>query len=308
MIYSFNNVSKKFGNKSVLEDISFEIEAGKIIGLVGRNGSGKTTTLQLMSNLLLADKGKIFFDSKEIKSDDNYLLEKTSIFFDPERSLYWRLTGLENLQRIIRLRSLDYDFEMEKVYGLLKRLKMYEDRDTYVKDYSQGMKTKILLVSCFIGNPKVLLLDEPFTGLDYESKNEVISLFKEYAEKGGTVILTEHNLIDLQNMCDKIYWFDQGRIIFSDSPQSLLGSILGEGVIKVSCKDRDTFISEMEKLNLGVELIREKDNNVFILSNNLLIDFQLINDNLKNLVYRLELHLKELEDLYLFNERLGAYV
>lgn len=261
-----------------------------------------------MSNLLLPDKGEIYFNSKRVKSDDNYLLENISMFFDPERSLYWRLSGLENLERIISLRGLDYKTEIDKVNGLLKRLKMDIHKDRYIKDYSQGMKTKILLISCFIGQPQVLLLDEPFNGLDYESKNEFMYLFLDYVKSGGSIILTEHSLIDLQNICDEIYWFDQGNIVFKDSPKKILETIKGEGVIKVSCKDTRLFLLEVDKLNLSIEGIKERENNIYILSNNLLEDFKLINDNLKDLIYTLELHLKELEDLYIFNERLGSYV
>lgn len=260
MKYEFRKVYKHFNNEVILNNISFSIKAGSIVGLIGRNGSGKSTTLNLMANLLLPDKGETYFKQNIIKSDDNYLLDNISIFLDPERSLYWRLTGLENLERIIKLKDLDYQEERTKIDCLLQKLNMYEAKDKYVKDYSKGMKTKILLISCFIVDPSALLLDEPFAGLDYESQNEIMNLFKTYTKDGGTIIITEHNMIALENICDELYWFEKGNIILKGSKEELLKTISGEGVLKVFCKNREAFKNGIDNLNLNINKIKEEEN------------------------------------------------
>ena len=165
-MYRFENVSVYFNDKKVLNNVSFNIKTGDVVGLIGKNGSGKTTSLKLMANLLIAEKGNVYYNDRLIKCDDTDMLSETSVFLDPERSLYWRLSAIENLKRMAVLKHLDYKKEKERIDFLLKELQIYENKDEYIMNYSKGMKTKILLISCLIGNPKVILLDEPFAGLD----------------------------------------------------------------------------------------------------------------------------------------------
>lgn len=305
-LYKFEKVSKLFNSEKVLDDISLEINKGSVVGLIGRNGSGKTTTLKIMANLLIADEGNVYYNNRRITSDDNYLLSDISVFFDPERSLYWRLTGIENLKRILLLKHLKYNNEREKIEYLLKELNMFESKDDYVMNYSKGMKTKILLIACFLGSPKAILLDEPFTGLDYESKNKVIKLFTDYSKKGGTIILTEHSLVDLQRICTKMFWYEKGVIIFRGKPDEILQSIEGEGVIEVVCKDYNMFIEGINSLLLKDISIKQKDEKLYILSNNVVHDFELIKNQCDDYYFSLELHLKGFEDLYIFDKRLNG--
>ncbi len=305
-LYKFENVSKLFTGKKVLDNISLEIDKGSVVGLIGRNGSGKTTTLKIMANLLIADEGYVYFNDRRVISDDNNLLSDISVFFDPERSLYWRLTGIENLKRILLLKHLKYNNEKEKIENLLKELDIFKNKDDYVMNYSKGMKTKILLIACFLGSPKVILLDEPFTGLDYESKNKVIKLFTDYSKKGGSIILTEHSLADLQRICTKMLWYEKGTIIFSGKPDEILQNIEGEGVIEVVCKDYNMLIERLNSLQVRDLGIKRKDDKLYILSNNVVHDFELIQNQCDDYFFSLELHLKGFEDLYIFDKRLNG--
>ncbi len=305
-MYKFENVSKSFNSKKVLDNISLEIDKGSVVGLIGRNGSGKTTTLKIMANLLIADEGNVYFNDRQIVSDDNGMLSDISVFFDPERSLYWRLTGIENLKRILLLKHLKYSDEREKIETLLKELNIFKNKDDYIMNYSKGMKTKILLIACFLGSPKAILLDEPFAGLDYESKNKVVELFADYSKKGGTIILTEHSLIDLQRICTKLFWYEKGIIIFRGKPDEILQSIEGEGVIEVVCKDYNRFVERLSFLEIKDIKIKQKDEKLYILSNNMVHDFELIQNQCDGYFFSLELHLKGFEDLYIFDKRLNG--
>ncbi len=301
-MYKFENVYKSFKGKEVLKNINLNIDRGQIIALIGRNGSGKTTSLKIMSNLLLADKGKTYFNNQLISSDDNNLLQQISVFFDPERSLYWRLSGLENLKRIASLKGVDYQKEAAKIDALLTDFGMQKNKDDYIMNYSKGMKTKILLIACFIGQPQALLLDEPFAGLDYEAKNIAIQLFLDFAKKGGTVIITEHNLIDLQRICDKLYWFEQGEIILEGTAKEMLSNIAGEGVIEILSSDTEKLLPEINSLDLNLIAVQKKDDTIYILSQNMLADFDKIRNMGSKLILNLQLHAKSLEDLYLFSD------
>ena len=130
-MYRFENVSVYFNDKRVLNNVSFNIKTGDVVGLIGKNGSGKTTSLKLMANLLIAEKGNVYYNDRLIKCDDTDMLSETSVFLDPERSLYWRLSAIENLKRMAVLKHLDYKKEKERIDFLLKELQIYENKDEY---------------------------------------------------------------------------------------------------------------------------------------------------------------------------------
>lgn len=302
MLYKLEDISQEYNNRKILNNINMEIKSGRRIGLVGKNGSGKTTTLKIMANLLLPQTGNVYFNSKPIDLDDVDMLKKIRVFLDPERSLYWWLTGLENLKRILKLRNIKYKSEEEKINNLLKRLDLYKDKDKEIKDYSKGMKAKLLLISCFLGNPEVLLLDEPFEGLDYRSRLEVINILNEYNKKGATIILTGHNLLDLQTFCDKLYWFEAGEIILRGNPKEIIDTIPGEGVIKINSGDIDRLFTSLKNDGYKYINIKVYDSYMLILTNNMLEDFKNIEKKYDDLIDRMELHIKGLEDLYYFSE------
>ena len=301
-MYRFENVSVSFSEKKVLNDVTFNINKGDSVGLVGKNGSGKTTSLKLMANLLIADKGVVYYNDHSIKSEDIGMLSEISVFLDPERSLYWRLSALENLKRMALLKHLDYKKEKEKIDFLLNELKIYDNKDEYIMNYSKGMKTKILLISCFLGDPGAILLDEPFTGLDYEAKSKAVQLLSEYNKNGGTVIITEHNLLDLRRICNYFFWFEKGNIILNGTTEDILQSIPGEGVIEVICKDDGAFSEKLNTLSTHIIQIKRKDDRLYLLTTAMIDDFDLIRKFCNDDIYHIEIHIKGMEDLYIFDQ------
>ena len=255
-----------------------------------------------MANLLIADKGNVCYNDRLVKCDDTGMLSEISVFLDPERSLYWRLSAQENLKRMAVLKHLDYKKEKEKIDFLLKELQIYENKDEYIMNYSKGMKTKILLISCLLGNPKAILLDEPFTGLDYEAKSKAVQLLSDYNKNGGTVIITEHNLLDLRRICNHFYWFEKGNIILNGTAEDILQSIPGEGVIEVICKDDTAFAEKLDNLSTHIIQVKRKDDRLYLLTNALTYDFDLIRKSCSDDIYHIEIHIKGMEDLYIFEQ------
>lgn len=304
-MYRFENVSVYFNDKKVLNNVSFNIKTGDVVGLIGKNGSGKTTSLKLMANLLIAEKGNVYYNDRLIKCDDTDMLSETSVFLDPERSLYWRLSAIENLKRMAVLKHLDYKKEKERIDFLLKELQIYENKDEYIMNYSKGMKTKILLISCLIGNPKVILLDEPFAGLDYEAKSKAVQLLSDYNKNGGTVIITEHNLLDLRRICNQFFWFEKGNIILNGTVEDILQSIPGEGVIEVICRDNREFAKKLDSLNTHIIQVKRKDDRLYLLTTALTYDFDLIRRSCSDDIYHIEIHIKGMEDVYIFDKEMS---
>ena len=220
-MYRFENVSVYFNDKKVLNNVSFNIKTGDVVGLIGKNGSGKTTSLKLMANLLIAEKGNVYYNDRLIKCDDTDMLSETSVFLDPERSLYWRLSAIENLKRMAVLKHLDYKKEKERIDFLLKELQIYENKDEYIMNYSKGMKTKILLISCLIGNPKVILLDEPFAGVDPIAVEDIQNIIMQLKERGLGILITDHNVRETLRITERAYIMAEGTILIAGTGQEI---------------------------------------------------------------------------------------
>lgn len=213
-----SNVYKSFKDKDVLNNIDLQIEKGEIFGLVGINGVGKTTLIKVMLNLLQQDKGSVSFfgsDVANIKTRKNiaYLPEK----FHP--SSY--LKGKEFLELCLSFYKKKFDLELAK--------KMAEslDLDPAVLDYkiskySKGMGQKLGLLSTFLVDVPLLLLDEPMSGLDPKARIRLKDLLLDYKNKGNTVFFSSHILIDVEEICDRIAVINEGRVIFCGSSKELL--------------------------------------------------------------------------------------
>ena len=199
------NVSKYFKKVSVLQDVNMEFKERNIYGLYGRNGSGKSVFLKIMSNLYKPSKGRILFDGKE--NDFNRangtmgaLIENPNFF--PE------LTGLENLKLLAKIQNKIGEKEILEV---LDKVNLSKEKDKKVKEYSLGMKQKLGIAQAIMEDQKIILLDEPFNGVDAGSVTKIMNILKEI-KKDKIIILSSHIKEDLENLCDKIYYFDTGVV------------------------------------------------------------------------------------------------
>ena len=196
MRLTVNNLTKNYGEKEVLDDINFSFESGKIYGLLGRNGSGKTTFFNCLNEDIDIDSGEFFLDNKKLKTDDIGYVTATPIV--PEF-----LTGREFLQffldinedKIKEKKDLDYYFDLVKLNK--------KDQDILLKEYSHGMKNKMQILINVVANPKVILLDEPLTALDIVAQEDMKKLLKSL-RKDHIIIFSTHILELAMDICDEI--------------------------------------------------------------------------------------------------------
>lgn len=209
MILSANNIYKSYGKEEVIKGITFTIETPQIIALVGPNGSGKSTLLNIITNLLTADKGKVTILNKTNK-DPNIFREIS--FMQDNSVLYDYLTGYDHLQFIGDVQGIS----KEQIMKTAERVGMHHYLNKKVGNYSLGMKQHLLLTMAIINEPKLLILDEPLNGLDPTSAIRVRELLLELYKEGTTILLSSHNLGEIDRITSHILFLKDGSLIEED--------------------------------------------------------------------------------------------
>ncbi len=205
-----------------LDNINFQVQAGEIFGVLGPNGSGKSTLIRLMATLLLADGGSIKVDGLDPAEDTlkvQELINRVSV----EASFFKKLSPMENLMFGARLYGLNGSEVRKRVVEILTRLGL-EKRNIYnpMEEMSRGMQQKVAIARALLSRPKILLLDEPTTGLDPVSKREVQAVVQELKEKDGTtILLTTHDMMEAEKLCDRVAIIHKGKLIALDTPEAL---------------------------------------------------------------------------------------
>lgn len=201
-------LQKSYGDKIALKGISFRVEPGEIFGFLGPNGAGKTTTLKILTGQMLPSYGQARILGKDVVSDPAAVL--TQIGIVPEKAnLYERLTIVQNLEFFSRL----YGCEAVGIDRYLEQVGLLGEKNTQVKKLSKGMKQKVLLVRALLHNPKVLFLDEPSSGLDPTSAAEIHQILLKLNREGVTILLTSHNMEEVDKLCSRIAFLDHGTIV-----------------------------------------------------------------------------------------------
>lgn len=216
------NVKKRYDIHSyeVLNGISFQIQSGEIIGVLGENGAGKTTLIKTMMKLLEIDEGKIEYANKDIRNIPNkkYYSMVASVL-EGNRNLYWYLSGYENILYFCSLRKLKIKSVQNEIEFYLKEFELYDAKDKCVGEYSRGMQQKLSIIIALLGNPQVLFLDEPTLGLDVQTKKKVLGILKKLArQKNVTIIITSHQLDIIDLLVDKLLVLKNGKIFYEGDP------------------------------------------------------------------------------------------
>ena len=203
------NLCKSFGRKQILKGLSFEIDEGDILAFIGPNGSGKTTTIKLILGLQKIDKGKVIINGFDVEKDFVKVIEKVgAIVENPDTYMY--LTGWQNLKMIANLYKGVTDEEIKEIVKLVNLEKRINDK---VSKYSLGMRQRLGIARALINKPNVLILDEPTNGLDPEGIKDLRNLLKKLAKEGMGVLISSHNLAELESFCNKVLIIDNGKII-----------------------------------------------------------------------------------------------
>ena len=213
-------LSKTYNIKEAVKNLSFEVNQNEIIGILGPNGCGKTTTIGMILGLLKPSKGKVLINGVEIENQRVDLLNQLN-FISPYIELPKKLTVRQNLEVYGRL--YDVNKLKVKINYLSERLRLYEFIDKLTGELSSGQKNRVSLAKSIINNPKVLLLDEPTASLDPETGDFVRSFLEEYQQENKTsILLASHNMAEVERLCSSVLMMNKGSIIDKGRPEELI--------------------------------------------------------------------------------------
>ena len=213
-------LSKTYNTKEAVKDVSFKVNQNEIIGILGPNGCGKTTTIGMILGLLKPSKGKVSINGVEIENQRVDLLNQLN-FISPYIELPKKLTVRQNLEVYGRL--YDVNKHKERIEYLCEKLRLYEFIDKLTGELSSGQKNRVSLAKSIINNPKVLLLDEPTASLDPETGDFVRSFLEEYQQENKTsILLASHNMAEVERLCSSVLMMNKGSIIDEGRPGELI--------------------------------------------------------------------------------------
>jgi ABC-2 type transport system ATP-binding protein len=214
------NLTKRYSRIAAVDDVSFIVRPYEVLGYLGPNGSGKTTTVSMLTGLLDPSEGQILFDGRKIT--DDLIAYKQRLGYVPEIPyLYAYLSGLEYLQLAGRLRGMPDRLMKEKINSLLELFSLHQARHSQLSSYSKGMKQKILISAAILHNPDLLIFDEPLSGLDVTSALVFKHLVKALAAEGKIILYSSHVLEVVEKVCTHVMILRKGRVVAHDTVEGL---------------------------------------------------------------------------------------
>ena len=217
-----DHLTKCFGEKKAVDDLSLEIKPGEIYGFIGHNGAGKTTTLKSVVGILPFENGEIYINGKSVKTDP--LGCKRDMAYIPDNpDLYDYMTGTKYLNFISDVFGLDDGVRKERIKKYADIFELTGDLNKPISSYSHGMKQKLAIISALIHEPKLIILDEPFVGLDPKSAHKLKTLMREMCDNGSAIFFSTHVLEVAEKLCDKIAIIKNGKLIRSGTMEEVKG-------------------------------------------------------------------------------------
>jgi ABC-2 type transport system ATP-binding protein len=225
-VVEVKDLTKVYGDKTVVKGISFSVQEGEIFGILGPNGAGKTTTLEMIEALRPIDGGKAILSGYDVSKDPQAV--KSIIGVQPQTPSFEEKT---KLTEIIEFFSSTYG-EKVNARKFLEDVQLLDKADSYPEQLSGGQRQRFSIAAALVHNPKVFFLDEPTTGLDPQARRNLWELIKEVRDRGVTVIMTTHYMDEAELLCDRVAVMDNGKIIALDTPQNLIKALLKRGFKK----------------------------------------------------------------------------
>ncbi len=236
------HLTKKFGELTAVNDISFEVESGEIFGFLGPNGAGKSTTIMMLTTLLGPSSGTAYIGGYNIVKDPKKVRQKIG-YIQQDTSVDEYMTGRENLHLHARLSHIPKDITESRIDEMLQLVELEDKQHDYVNGYSGGMRKRLDIAGGLLHMPEVLFLDEPTVGLDIQTRRKIWDYIKKiHTEYNVTVFLTTHYMEEADNLCDRIGIIDGGKIIVIDKPSHMKDN-LGNEIISIVIHDK---IQEMQ--------------------------------------------------------------
>ena len=216
------NLTKTYGEKRAVDNLSLRIAPGEIYGFIGHNGAGKTTTLKAVVGILQFDKGEVFIKGESIRQ--NPLACKQKIAYLPDNpDLYEFMTGIKFLNFIADIFGVPEEKRQERIRKYADLFEMTENLAQPIASYSHGMKQKLAIISAWIHEPKLIIMDEPFVGLDPKAAHILKQMMREVCDEGGAIFFSTHVLEVAEKLCDKVAIIRNGQLIQSGTMQEVKG-------------------------------------------------------------------------------------
>jgi ABC-2 type transport system ATP-binding protein len=242
------NLKKKYGNITALDDVSFEVGKGQTFGLLGPNGAGKTTAIKILCGLIKPDGGTVSLNGK---TNPTLMEVRSSLGVVPQTlAIYEELSAEENLRFFGRIYGLDSQILNKRITECLEIAGLTKRRKEKVSKYSGGMKRRLNMVCSFLHEPSVLLLDEPTVGVDPQSRNLIFDTIELLKKEGRTIIYTTHYMEEAERLCDRVAILDQGRILDVGNVENLIFKHGGPSHIEAEFEEK---ISGIEKIKTFIE-------------------------------------------------------
>lgn len=253
------NITKRYGKAVAVENISFTIEDGEIVGLLGPNGAGKSTTMNILTGFLEQTEGEVIIDGfdtlkkpKKAKKEIGYMPEGVPLYTD--------LTVKEFVTYMAEIKQVEKKSRKEKVEKIIEQTGLKDVEKKLIKNLSRGYKQRVSMAGALVGEPKILILDEPTVGLDPKQITEIRNLIKELG-KTHTVILSSHILSEVSQICNKVVIINKGKIVAVDTPENLENKVNNNNCIYVMVEDTENKVDEIKDKIKGVKKIELVEEN-----------------------------------------------
>lgn len=231
------NVSKSYGEKKAVDNVSLHIKKGEIYGFIGHNGAGKTTTLKACCGLLDFEQGEIYIDGVSVK--ENPLACKQKLAYIPDNpDLYAFMTGVQYLNFVGDVYKVEASVRQEKMHKYADLFELTESLSMPIGAYSHGMKQKLALIAALLHEPKLMIMDEPFVGLDPKAAHTVKQIMRELCEQGSAIFFSTHVLEVAEKLCDKVAIIKDGKLIASGTMEEVTGDTSLEDVFLSMAEER----------------------------------------------------------------------
>ena len=254
------NVTKKYGSTIAVDDVSFEVKDGEVVGFLGPNGAGKSTTMNMITGFIEPTMGQIILNGNDISKRPRKA--KKEIGYMPENvPLYYELTAKEFVSYMAELKLVKRSERKQEVEKVLKETGLEDVKNKLIRNLSRGYKQRVSMAGALVGNPDVIILDEPTVGLDPKQITEIRSLIKELG-KNHTVILSTHILSEVSQICERVIIINKGKIVAIDTPENLEKTTREKNGIMVTVEDpKDNMSHLKDKIKEidSVELVKDNE-------------------------------------------------
>lgn len=244
-VIEVDKVIKRFGDYAASDNISFSVENDRVFGLLGPNGAGKTTLIRMITNIFIPDEGKI----KIFGVDNNPSHQNIIGYLPEERGLYKKLKVIEQLTYFAELKGMKRSLALDSARNWLALLDISDWENKKIEELSKGMQQKVQFISTILHKPKILILDEPFSGFDPINTELLKSIIIDLKKQGTTILLSTHIMQQAEQMCDDICLINKGKIILSGSIRDIKKKYNRDTVV-VEFEGNDAFLSELNGLNI----------------------------------------------------------